>query len=386
MRRHWLARQRLVVGLPSLRDEVSTRFQRNPFVFRGDVVLVLVVQMREREIATRTRCAHGVDPVTPRRRVDRPAVPIQLHVPEHEPEPRCHVGRLTRGVLRDEVPRSAVGLVDGQERLLVVCHLHRMPDTRARRVFLFDLSDSARRCSELPPVSDSGHAGELNAVRAKSAETAEGCRLALPSRDEWGMIHDDGKARGHPSENSGAAIKPNAGREVPSTNVPWTVLSVGSDDHTLLLKYYWGGGYLDEPTVSLREGENAVEVAISLPDLTKDPATEAILTFAASSMIEVKLQKPVAGRRIRGAETLMTNAENIEVYRSVESDDTWLSVMPRVTDLAVEDARAILRAQGFETSVEGRGPRVVAQHPAPETVPEGQSGSLHGQAVIIAGQ
>lgn len=175
-------------------------------------------------------------------------------------------------------------------------------------------------------------------------------------------------------------------RLIPRTNVPWMVLSVGEAPYSLLVQYFWGGGFLNQPEISIGESLAQIELAVSLRDLTKDSDTEGILTFAASSRIEVRLERPVAGRHIVGPMSVMSDgAHGGAVYRSVEHGEAELWVVPRVEGLALDDAEWILRAQGFAPSVRGCGDRVVAQDPPPETIPPAQSGRFHGHVAIIAG-
>jgi hypothetical protein len=67
----------------------------------------------------------------------------------------------------------------------------------------------------------------------------------------------------------------------PRSEVAWTLLSVGADFRSLLVAYYWGGGYRNEPEVLVEETAEEIRIAITLPDLTKDPRTEVIELFAA---------------------------------------------------------------------------------------------------------
>jgi hypothetical protein len=153
-----------------------------------------------------------------------------------------------------------------------------------------------------------------------------------------------------------------------------------------MVQYYWGGGYLNEPRLSLRESATEIQIAVALPDLTKDPHTHAILLFAASGRLEVRLASPIDGRRIVGPHRAFTSGERgSAAYRTVPDGDSMLWAVPRVLDLAPDDAVWVLRAQGFEPTVLGSGRRVRAQDPAPGEVPTDQEGTYHGAVAITAG-
>jgi hypothetical protein len=134
----------------------------------------------------------------------------------------------------------------------------------------------------------------------------------------------------------------------------WQVMSVSSDSRTLELVYESGGCRRGDGHATVTEtgaririavDEGAV-VAMGTPD--GQFACPAHLSYIT---LDVRLRRPVAGRPIRGDSLIVGSAPER---------------VPRVIDLAFEDARAALRSQGFHVRryAQRRG-RVTFESPAP---------------------
>lgn len=178
-----------------------------------------------------------------------------------------------------------------------------------------------------------------------------------------------------------------AASEIPRREVDWVLLAISEDSRTLIIQYYWGGEFLNEPTVSLRESRTDVQIEVSLPDLMRDPATHAVLDFAAASRVEVVLAEPIHGRRVTGpGRALADGARHAAAYRTMPAGTSTMVAVPRVVGLCPDDAKWVLRAQGFEPRVVGSGKLIRTQDPAPGQVPPEQHGPYRGAVTITAGE
>ena len=119
----------------------------------------------------------------------------------------------------------------------------------------------------------------------------------------------------------------------------------------------------------------------------KSPHGNATLAFAAASRLVVELSAPLDGRRINGPELAFRDGNPATAaYKTLDDrDHQTLWVVPRVLGLAPEDARRVLRAQGFSAELSGEGTRIVSQHPEPDQVAPGQHGPFHGTVTLVAG-
>ena len=169
---------------------------------------------------------------------------------------------------------------------------------------------------------------------------------------------------------------------LPLKQVAWALLNVSEDGGSLLIQYYWGGDYVNEPAVSVEESDEEIAITVALPDLTKSLRGNAILLFAAESRLVVELAAPVAGRRITGPERAFLDHPGAARYTS---DDGSLQLVPRVLGLTPEDARWVLRAQRFRAELPGHGARIVSQQPEPDQIAAGQDEPTHGTVTLIAG-
>jgi hypothetical protein len=109
--------------------------------------------------------------------------------------------------------------------------------------------------------------------------------------------------------------------------------------------------------------------------------------FAAASRVEVGLTEPINGRRVTGPGRALADGElHAAAYHVVPNGDSTSVAVPRVVGLNADDAKWVLRAQGFEPTVVGDGKLVRAQNPAPGQVPTDQDEPNRGAVTITAGE
>jgi PASTA domain len=175
--------------------------------------------------------------------------------------------------------------------------------------------------------------------------------------------------------------------EIPRREVDWVLLAVSEDRRTLVIEYYWGGEFRNEPTVLLRESRAEVQIGVSLPDLTQDPATTAIAAFAAAGRVEVQLAEPINGRRVTGpCRAFADGTRYAAAYRTIPDGDSSMVAVPPVVGLCPDDAKWVLRAQGFEPTLAGRGRLICSQDPTAGQVPPDQDGPDRGAVTVTAGE
>lgn len=123
---------------------------------------------------------------------------------------------------------------------------------------------------------------------------------------------------------------------------------------------------MNEPVVSVADSDSDVRIRVSLPDLTQDPSTTAVLAFAAASRAEVGLAEPINGRGVTGPGRALADGElHTAAHNTIADGDSILVAVPRVVGLYPDDAAWVLRAQGFEPIVVGGGKLIRAQTPSP---------------------
>lgn len=134
----------------------------------------------------------------------------------------------------------------------------------------------------------------------------------------------------------------------------WQVMSVSSDSRTLALVYESGGCRREDGHATVTETVSRIQIAVDEGEVvaidTPDGefACPAILRYI---KLNVRLRHTVAGRPIQG--------DSLIVGPTPER-------VPRVIDLAFEDAHAALRSQGFHVRrFAQRHGRVTFQSPAP---------------------
>jgi hypothetical protein len=173
---------------------------------------------------------------------------------------------------------------------------------------------------------------------------------------------------------------------IPRSEVDWALLSVGAESRSLLISYRWGGGYRNEPEVMVEETANEIRIAITLPDLTKDPRTQSIEHFAAVGRATVQLSGPVSGRRVSGPRCILADGDiGSTAYRTVAREGTLYWVVPNVVGLNPADAIWVLRLQGFQPKITGSGRTITTQSPPVETVSPDNEPEFHGTVTLVAG-
>lgn len=148
----------------------------------------------------------------------------------------------------------------------------------------------------------------------------------------------------------------------PAAASAWKLIQVGPQERSLEIKYSFGC-----ETTAVHKVQNRRVVAISIlrkPEVLTGngvcPAKENVST------LKIRLSRPLAGRRVEGAQKI----ELQDGPYSHPRNGTSYPVMPRLTGLAPPDAKFLLsglhlhaafRVVGKSTGL----PRVVSQSPAP---------------------
>jgi PASTA domain-containing protein len=134
----------------------------------------------------------------------------------------------------------------------------------------------------------------------------------------------------------------------------WQVVSVDSDSRTLNLVYESGGCRLGDGKATVTETRSRIRISVDEGKVVAidTPDRQVVCTLEIRfRTLTVQLRHPVAGRPIRGDSPIVGPAADR---------------VPRVIDLAFEDARAALRSQGFRARrFAQRHGRVTFQSPAP---------------------
>ena len=150
-------------------------------------------------------------------------------------------------------------------------------------------------------------------------------------------------------------------------SLDWVLLSVGPDLRSLMLHCEEFVGLDNEPRVSLNE--SPTQIRIELTELNPSPAEDDPRAGAAADRVEIHLSSRIDGRRIVGPGRMLDDGERHSlVYRTTLDGAAQPKAVPRVLDLAPEDARWVLLAQGLEPQLVGNGRRVLQQNPAPDAV------------------
>jgi hypothetical protein len=135
----------------------------------------------------------------------------------------------------------------------------------------------------------------------------------------------------------------------------WQVVSVGRDLDTLKLVYQSGGCRVGDGHATVTETASRIRIAVDEGEVVAidTPDRQVVCTLELRyRTLHVQLHRPVGGRRILGASKV---AGGIPKGR-----------VPRVLDLAFDDARAVLRSQGFKVRrFARRAGRVAFQSPRP---------------------
>lgn len=164
--------------------------------------------------------------------------------------------------------------------------------------------------------------------------------------------------------STGAAQAP--GGSTVEKDAPWALMSVSRDGRTLFVRYASGGcDYGGHAKVT----ESSATITIRVTQFTRTGPGVACTAILEELLLSVRLSRPVAGRRLAGNFCPLKTTPGcpppgpIEVVRGSDV----LREVPRMTGLAVADARLALRRQQFRVRLRGRGPTVVGERPAPGT-------------------
>jgi PASTA domain-containing protein len=137
----------------------------------------------------------------------------------------------------------------------------------------------------------------------------------------------------------------------------WQVLSVDGNSRTLNLVYESGGCRLGDGKPTITETRTRIRISVDEGKVVAidTPDRQVVCTLEIRyRRLTVQLRRPVAGRPIRGDSPIVGPAAER---------------VPRVIDLAFEDARAALRSQGFRVRrFAQRHGSVTFQSPAPGRV------------------
>jgi hypothetical protein len=172
----------------------------------------------------------------------------------------------------------------------------------------------------------------------------------------------------------------------PAVEVEWAPLSVRADGRSLLLGYRWGHDVINQPSLSLDESDREIRMGIALPDANRYPDPDRVRTadvFQPVGNLVVKLGGPIAGRRITGPRCSLGGETTNFAYNRPRPlrAGTPRRRVPRVVDLAPDDAINLLRLQGFAPESTGHGIRVIEQDPEAEQIMSAEHASV---SVVIA--
>jgi hypothetical protein len=145
------------------------------------------------------------------------------------------------------------------------------------------------------------------------------------------------------------ALSANASVEV-REQFPWQLVDVSEDGRKVRIVFFYGGCQrLDPQPIALTESTEAIHIAVTGTRLEADPGQQIPCAAIAHMPLRwIKLDRPVAGRRVTGGSATLSSDRHKTVWRlRYEGPGTLVPLIPRTVGLRASDARTLLLRQGF---------------------------------------